>query len=155
MNALQIILILNSWDLPQLGNITQDGMRLWMKQVTALYCAGNPAALADSCNSMYVNAQMFLLCTMDLMKASLETYGSECTTLVEYNKNLKSELTKLKDEYALHIRNCQLRSQRFVAEKEKINRKIHDLTSSSSGNRQQAEAVNNLTWANHVIRTLK
>lgn len=56
-----------------------------MNQVTALYLAGNPAALANSCCSMYSNIQMLLLGTMDMMKASLETYGSECTTLVNYN----------------------------------------------------------------------
>ncbi len=50
---------------------------------------------------------------------------------------------------------CQERSQRFVAEKEKFNRKINNLTSSSSGNRQFFEAAATPSQVNYEVRTLK
>ncbi len=48
--------ILESWGLPQLDTITNDGINTWIKQVIEAYSAGNPAALANSCLSMYRKA---------------------------------------------------------------------------------------------------
>ncbi len=113
--------IQDGWDLPQSGAITNESINSWIDQVKNAYIAGNnPDTLADSCCSMVSNAQLLCMGTMDLIKASLVTYSSECTNLVNLNKKLQDHLNRLKDEYALLMITCQEHSHRFNVEKESL-----------------------------------
>ncbi len=144
--------ILESLGLPQPNTITMTGINSWIKQVICAFEAAHPAVLADSCLSMYRNTQILNAWVMDMMRASGQTYGIECSKLVESNQYCESELPKLKEEYALHMRSCQERSQRFQSEKEELKRKINDLTRSSSGNGQLSEATKGLNQATNMKR---
>ncbi len=99
--------ILESWGLSQPDTIFNDGLNSWIQQVIGAYSAGNPAALANSCLSMYINSQFLNARIMDLLVASCQTYSNDCSHLqAQYDKS-KSETTKATQELASHMRSCE------------------------------------------------
>ncbi len=71
------------------------------------------------------------------------------------NTKCKAELIKNQQEFGLHMRTCQERSERYKTQKEALRRKISDLTRSSSCARQLSEAAASLNQVHHEVRTLK
>ncbi len=69
-------------------------------------------------------------------------------TELALNTECKAELTKNQQEFGLHMRTCQERSERYNTEKEALRKKISNLTRSSSGERQLSEAATSLNQAN-------
>ncbi len=65
------------WGLPGSDQIQTDGINSWINQVRNAYVGGHAGALADSCASMANNAKLLCIGTMDMMRASLETYKTD------------------------------------------------------------------------------
>ncbi len=66
--------IQSEWGLPGHDQIQPVGINSWIFQVRNVFVGGHSGVLADSCVSMADNAQLLCMATMDLMRASLNTY---------------------------------------------------------------------------------
>ncbi len=112
--------ILESWGLPQPDTVTNEGINSWMNQVIRAYSSGNLVVLSDSSMSKYRNAQLLNAGTLDMMRASLQTYSADCAKLLAFNTKCKAELAKNQQEFGLHMRTCQECSERYNTEKEAL-----------------------------------